>query len=141
MKRHFKRPSLLQQLASDCLVTQKPSLMSFLLIEVWPSPSLGPISEWGPHRLMCFSCRFIFALMPLCSVLYWCFCHVVKIYGAISLAWNELIQTSALADLWPTATLSGGKNTEKPSHVFPFFSAVKEHFRCTFWFQGNKMTK
>lgn len=50
---------------------------------------------------MCFSQRFIFALMPLCSALYWCFCHVVKIYRAISLAGNGLIQVSGRADLLP----------------------------------------
>lgn len=38
--------------------------------------------------------------MPLCSAVYWCFCHVVKIYGAISLAWNGLTEVSSLVDLW-----------------------------------------
>lgn len=69
----------------------------------------------GPWRFMCFSQRFIFALMPFCSALYWCFCHVVKIYGAISLAWNGLIEVSARADLWPNMGVRGKKRRERKS--------------------------
>lgn len=69
----------------------------------------------GPSRFMCFSQRFIFALMPLCSALYWCFCHVVKIYGAISLPWNGLIEVSGLVDLWPN--MAGREKREKEGAV------------------------
>lgn len=54
----------------------------------------GSILNRGLGRFMGFSRRFIFALMPLCSAAYWCFCHIVKIYGAISLSRNGLIQVS-----------------------------------------------
>lgn len=74
--------------------------MRFLLIKSGHHPS-GLHLKPGPCRFMCFSQRFIFALMPLCSALYWCFCHVVKIYGAISLPCNGLIEVSGLVDLWP----------------------------------------
>lgn len=67
----------------------------------------------GPCRFMCLSRRFIFALMPLCSALYWCFCHVVKIYGAISLPWNGLIEVSGLVDLWPNMAGRGGKREKE----------------------------
>lgn len=65
---------------------------------------------------MCFSQRFIFALMLLCSALYWCFCHVVKIYGAISLPWNGLIELSDLADLW--LNMAGRGKGEKDLYLY-----------------------
>lgn len=81
-------------------VWQNPCLMRFLLIKNGHHPFSGSILNHGPGRFMCFSLRFILALMPLCSAPYWCFCHVVKIYGAISVAQNGLVEVSDRVDLW-----------------------------------------
>lgn len=70
---------------------------------------------------MCFSQRFIFALMPLCSALYWCFCHIVKIYGAISLPWNGLIEVSGLVDLWPNMAQRGKKGERRSGKLINLY--------------------
>lgn len=50
--------------------------------------------------------------MPLCSAAYWCFCHIVKIYGAISLSRNGLIGMSGAGDLW--ANMADGVKGREP---------------------------
>lgn len=59
--------------------------------------------------------RFIFALMRLCSAAYWCFCHIVKIYAAVSLPGNGLLLTPGpeiYGPIWPTEE-KGGKTEQE----------------------------
>lgn len=83
------------------------SLMRSLLIKSGHRPWGLHFKKRLPADLRALSPWFIFALMPLCSAAYWCFCHIVKIYGAISLSWNGLIRVSGPADLWPN--MAGGE--------------------------------
>lgn len=105
--------------------------MSFLLIKGGHHPS-GLHLKPGSLRFMGFSGRFIFALMPLCSAVYWCFCHIVKIYGAISLSWNGLIEVSGLIDLWHNMT-GGGKGKKRTTvsswnNIFILIDLAPCHF-------------
>lgn len=86
--------------------------MSFLLIKSGHRPSGLHLQKRLPADLRGLSPWFIFALMPLCSAPYWCFCHIVKIYGAISLSWNGLIRVSGPADLW--ANMAGREENGGP---------------------------